>query len=153
MSAVVSNSSPLIALERIGRVEVLERLFGVLVVPLAVQREVEVLSVLPVWVKSKAITQPLSSLVLSPMLGAGESEVICLALEIKARLVLLDNRPARRTAQTLGLNVIGTIGVLLSAKNQGLLPALKPCLDELQQQDFRIAPKIYEQVLIDAGEA
>lgn len=144
MSVIVSNSSPLIALERIGKQDLLEQVFGSIIIPVAVEKEVFLINP-PSWIITQAITQPLSSLMLSPTLGAGESETICLAVELKARVVLLDDRPARRTAQALGLNVIGTLGVLLNAKRQNHIPEIRSLLDALQEQDFRIAPKIYER--------
>jgi predicted nucleic acid-binding protein len=76
-----------------------------------------------------------------------------LALEIGAQWVILDDRPERRVAQSLGLPVIGTLGVLLAAKRRGLLDALRPELDGLIKFGFFIAPDLYEQILGDAGEA
>ena len=91
--------------------------------------------------------------ILSASLGAGESESISLALEIRAGLAILDDRPARRLAFALGIPIIGTLGLLLAAKQRKLLTAVKPCLDALTQHDFWIAPSLYEQVLRDAGES
>lgn len=85
-------------------------------------------------------------------LDAGESEAIVLARESGAKLILLDDRAARRKARTLGLPMIGTLGVLLMAKDRGLLPLLKPLLDTLQQVGFRMSNDLYQQVLNSAGE-
>jgi predicted nucleic acid-binding protein len=90
--------------------------------------------------------------ILSVSLGAGESEAIILALELRAQLVILDDRPARRLAQALQVPVVGTVGILVAAKRRGLLPAVRPSLDALLQHDFRISQRLYEQVLADAGE-
>jgi predicted nucleic acid-binding protein len=86
------------------------------------------------------------------VLGPGESEAISLALEIGAQWVILDERPARRLAQALGLPVIGTLGVLLASKRRGLLPAVRPCVDALVNFGFHISPGLYDLVLADAGE-
>jgi predicted nucleic acid-binding protein len=75
-----------------------------------------------------------------------------LALETHARLVILDDRPARRLAQSLGLTVIGTLGILLAAKQRQLIATVQPSLDALLQHDFRISQRLYEQVLLDAQE-
>ena len=75
-----------------------------------------------------------------------------MALETKAKLVVLDERPARRLAQALHLPVIGTLGILLAAKRRQLLVSIGPSLDALLQHDFRIAPSLYENVLSAAGE-
>jgi predicted nucleic acid-binding protein len=66
--------------------------------------------------------------------------------------IILDDRPARRLAQALGVPIIGTLGVLLAARQRDFLPALRPSLEALAQYDFRIAPELYKQILLDAGE-
>jgi predicted nucleic acid-binding protein len=77
---------------------------------------------------------------------------VSLALESAARLIVLDDRPARRLAVALGLRVIGTLGILLESKQRGLLPALRPHLDALLAHHFRVSQQLYQQVLRDAGE-
>ena len=150
---VVCNSSPLIGLEQIGHLHLLESLFDEITVSLAVLAEVAATVVLPAWVNQRPLTQPVGPLITKAALGPGESEAISLALEIDARLIILDDRPARRLAQSLGLPVIGTLGILLAAKKSGLIPAVKPCLDGLLGFDFRLAPALYQQLLEDAGES
>lgn len=85
-------------------------------------------------------------------MGAGESEAIALALEIKADLVLLDDRAARRLAVVLGVPLIGTLGLLLRAKRAGLIPSVRARMDALRALPFHIAPKLYEEVSKAAGE-
>lgn len=150
---VVCNASPLIALEQIGRLPLLEALFGTVLIPPAVVQEVTPGRTLPAWIDSRPLAQAIGPVVLGASLGPGESEAISLALEVGARLVALDDRPARRLAQALKLPVIGTLGILLACKRQGLLAELKPCLDALLAHDFRIAPSLYAQVLRDTGES
>lgn len=150
---VVSNTSSLIGLERIGQLHLLQQLFGVVVVPPAVVREIGATTTLPKGIEQRDLTQTVGPRILSASLGVGESEAVSLALESHARVINLDDRPARRLAQVLHLPVIGTVGVLLAAKRQKLLPVLRPSLDALVQHDFRIGQQLYEQVLRDAGEA
>lgn len=152
MNVVVSNSSPLIALEQLERLNLLERIFGTVLVLPAVAKEVAPTVTLPDWVKEQTLSQAIGSQILSASLGAGESEALSLALEMKASLVILDERPARRLAQALGVPVVGTLGLLLRAKRLGLIPALKPQLGALLQYDFRMSPALYERVLADADE-
>ena len=149
---IVSNASALIALEQIGQLLLLQQIFGSVIVPPAVVREVAPTVSLPPWIEQRNLTQPIGPHILRASLGAGESEAISLALELQARLVILDDRPARRLAQALHLSVIGTAGILLTAKRSSLLPAVRPSLDALLQHDFRMSPKLYEQVLMDADE-
>ncbi|HEY0602678.1 MAG TPA: DUF3368 domain-containing protein [Herpetosiphonaceae bacterium] len=149
---VISNSSPIIGLERIGQLQLLQALFNAIVVPPAVVREVGSETVLPAWIEQRDLMQAIGPRILSAALGAGESQAISLALEVQPRLLILDDRPARRLAQALHVPVIGTVGVLLLAKRAQLLSAIRPSLDALLLHDFRISQRLYEQVLIDADE-
>jgi len=153
MTEVIANASPLIALEQIGELWLLEALFQRITVPPAVIAEISRTVTLPPWIEARAITQPVGPRILSTALGAGEREALGLALEISPRWLILDERPARHIAQGLGLPVIGTLGILLSAKQKGLIPALKPCLDGLLDHDFRLSMALYEWVLSEAGES
>ena len=149
---VISNSSPLIALGQIGQLHLLEFLFGEVWVPAAVRDEVALTVSLPPSIMVRPVTQPLAAAVLQTSLGAGESEAITLALQEKARLVLLADRPARRMAEALGLPLIGTLGVLSAAKRKGLIPVLRPWLSALDAFHFQVAPELARRVLRDAGE-
>lgn len=152
-SPVVSNASPLIALHQIGQLTLLPQLFETIFIPTAVMAEITTVSPKPDWLQQKILTQPVGSQILRASLGPGESETISLALESGCTLVLLDDRPARRLAQTLGLSTIGTLGILLAAKQRGFVPALLPLLDNLRAYNFRIADSLYDLVLKDAGES
>ena len=152
-SPVVSNASPLIALGQIGHIDLLERLFSSLLVPPAVVQESAPTVTLPTWISERSLAQPIGPQILRASLGPGESEALSLALEVNATWILLDERPARRLAQTLGLSVIGTLGILLASKRRGFLSAIRPCVDALVDFNFRIAPELYDQVLRDAKES
>ncbi|WP_437661581.1 DUF3368 domain-containing protein [Sorangium sp. So ce1182] len=86
-------------------------------------------------------------------LDAGEREVLALAAGRSASLLLLDDGHARRYAKMLGLTFTGTLGILLRAKQRGLLDRVSPCLDQLHALGFRIAPALRASVLQLAGEA
>ena len=85
-------------------------------------------------------------------LDRGEAEVIILASEIAADLVILDETLGRRYAKQSGLNLTGTIGVLLKAKQNGLLSSVSHSLDELVKKGVWLSPKIIQQVKELAGE-
>ena len=128
---VVADSSPLIALCRIGRLVVLHDLFGQLIIPDAVWREViesnpekmgvhEFMSA--AWIERRSVSDmPLVQL-LRQDLGAGESEAIVLAREIQAAVVLMDERRGRAAAKRLGLTCTGLVGVLMEARRTGVMP-------------------------------
>jgi predicted nucleic acid-binding protein len=152
-AAVVADASPLIALQQIGQLQLLRALFTEIVVPPAVAREIQP-SVAPVpWIVERASTQSIAPLVLRASLGPGESEALGLALEIRARYLLVDERAARRTAEALGLHVVGTLGILLAAKRKGLVTEVRPLVDDLIRHGFWVAPRLVKRVLSAAGES
>lgn len=153
MAAVVADTSPLIALHQIGHLSVLKSLFVEVQIPPAVAREAtRSLPELPSWITTRKLTQPIGSEVLRASLGRGESEALALALEVKAEVVIVDDRPARRLALGLGLPVVGTMGILLRAKRTDFIPSVRPLLEKLLDVGFRLSPAIREKVLTDAGE-
>ena len=86
-------------------------------------------------------------------LDEGEIAALALALEQKIQDVLIDEMPARQMAQQLGLRVSGLLGILIRAKEAGLIETVKPLLHRLEQEaNFWLGPKLIEQVLQAAGE-
>lgn len=153
MAEVVADASVLIALVQIGRLSLLQSLFGDVVIPAAVAREVlPSLPEIPAWIQTRTVPTPLNARVLAGRLDPGETEAIALALDAGIERVILDDLPARRLALQLGLRVIGTAGVLLLAKQRGLLPALRPLLDALKASGFRLRKDVHAEVLNAAGE-
>jgi predicted nucleic acid-binding protein len=148
----VSNSSPLIAFERLERLELLHAMTGRVIIPPAVRREVFPGVALLPWLHQRSISQPLTTQLLAPRLGPGEREAIALALELRPSFVLLDDLPARRAAEELGLTVLGTVGLLLLAKERSLVPSVQPLLDQLIALDFRVSQRLYQAALTRAGE-
>ncbi len=152
-AAVVADASPLIAFQQIGQLHLLQVLFTEVAVPSAVMREIHPSVPLVPWIVERPLTQGIAPLLLRASLGPGESEALSLSLEIGARQVLVDERAARRTAEALGLCVIGTPGILLAAKRKGLVSEVRPLLDDLTRQGFWVAPRLVRQVLSAADEA
>ena len=140
---VVADASPLIALARIGRLELLHTSFGKLLVPEAVWREVVDAGLdkpgagavsQASWVERRAVTDTGLVAVLGRDLGAGEAEAIVLAREVGAGLVLMDERMGRAVARRLGLRVTGLVGVLIEARERGLLTDADAVVNDLQQR-------------------
>jgi hypothetical protein len=150
---VISNSSPLIALTQIGRLDLLRRLYTHISIPPAVAREVEpTLARLPDWVLVQKLAHPLQPITVSGSIGPGEREVISLGLELGAALLIVDEQPARRLATSLGLRVIGTLGLLMAGKERGFLAKIKPELDRLLAVRFFMDQDLYDRVIAHAGE-
>jgi predicted nucleic acid-binding protein len=152
MTEPVCNSSPLIALQQIGQLRVLQLLFGGVLIPEAVRQEIAPSVALPEWLHIQALAFPIDRVIQEAALGRGETEAISLTLELGNRLLILDERVGRRLAQRLGLSVIGTLGVLLAAKQRGYIEELKPHLQALQRYDFRISRDLLRSVLQSANE-
>ena len=152
MTAAVSDTSPLNYLVLSRVIDVLPRLFQRVVVPPAVLAELrssdapaavrDWANALPPWVEVQWPTHDDPSLTLH----RGEREAICLAMEIHAEFVLLDDRPARRAAKERGLIVVGTLGVLEKAAARNLLD-LPAVIDVIGRTTFKIAPSLIATVL------
>ena len=150
--AIVSDSGPLIALERIQQLPILPRLFGQILVPPAVQREFgSTLRALD-WLVIQPPSGPPRLATLDVSLGAGEREALELSLQIGAARLLVDDKAARKVARTLHLPIVGTLGLLLAAKRRGLLPGVRPCLDALRKASFHMTADLYRRVIKEAGE-
>lgn len=156
---VVSDTSSVTNLWQIQQLDLLERLFQEVIIPPAVEAELfripsqqQDLKQLT-WLKTKTPTDLSSVQRLLTQLDAGESEAITLASELQADYLLIDEMMGRSLAQQKGLKVTGVLGVLLMAKQQQLITAVKPLMDALQQQArFFIHQRLYDEVLKLTGE-
>jgi len=152
---VVCNTSPLLVLANIQRLGLLTQLYARLVIPGAVCDEIgakaddaaaqmQALVATPLVTVQRATPQTLAGLPVD--LGPGEREAIALALETAADLVVLDDQAGRRLARARGLQVTGTVGVLIEARSRGLLPALRPELDRLRDAGLWMADAFYQRL-------
>lgn len=158
---VVSNAGPLIALAKVGRLELLKSLYGEIYIPHGVRKEVvasggerpgakEVHEAS--WIHVIAVEDTEAIDVLRQRLDLGESEVIVLATQIEADLLLIDEWRGRRVAEARGLPKVGTLGTLVVAKKRGLLTAVMPIVDTLRDLDFRMGDELYRTIRTMAGE-
>lgn len=159
---VVSNTTPLIGLASIDRFDLLQILFGEVHIPQAVYSEAVVAGredggakrqvASADWVKTAQVGDRLAVEVLLDELDLGESEVLVLAREMNADWVLMDEKKGRRKLDQLGVQKIGTVGILLKAKQVGLLSAIRPDLELLRSQGFSISQMVIDAVLKQADE-
>jgi len=159
MRKVVCNTTPLLSLLKIEHLHLLEKLYTSVIVPEGVWQEIEAgqkglfyadLSILP-WLKIQAVQHPASVHYLTD-LDQGEAEVIVLAREIKADLVIIDERLGRTYAMHFGLPLTGTLGVLLRAKKSGHIPVVKPLLNLLRERGVWLSDRVFKEVVRLAGE-
>ena len=161
MSIVVSDTSPIRALDHLRLLELLETLFGEILIPPAVVIELEkprlrfarivVSEVAFLRVVAPADRGMVDDLQMT--LDPGEAEAIALAIEVGADTVLLDEAAGRDVARQRGLFPIGILGVLLQAKRQGFLDSIRPLLDRLEVElGFFISRDLRHEVLKTAEE-
>lgn len=156
----VVNTTPIIALASIGRLDLLKDLYLEVVIPEAVRAEIVAGSAKRVgaaqlqqasWIRTVALQDAGRADLLSD-LDRGEAEVIALAQELNATLVIIDERLGRRHARRLGLPLTGTMGVLLRAKERGLIVKVEPLVNEIREAGVRLADSLVLRVLQMAGE-
>ncbi|MBI5823530.1 MAG: DUF3368 domain-containing protein [Chloroflexi bacterium] len=156
---IVVNSTPLVAFWSIGRLDILRRLFGEIVIPPAVREEFlsaekesrrQVLREAS-WIRVVALANPNRTAVYAG-LDDGEAQVLALAEEQDASLVLIDERKARRYAERLKLPLSGTLGVLLLAKEEKIISSVSPLLKAIQGAGLYLHTDLVEQILKIAGE-
>jgi len=149
-TVVITDTSCLIILEKIALLSVLHQLFDVVLTTPEIAAEYGF--PLPEWiiiisVKNKSLQQELTSVV-----DKGEASAIALAHEIENKYLITDDLEARKLSIKFGLSVIGTLGVLLRAKQQGHISAVKPFVELMKQTDFRVSDDLYQTILRKAGE-
>ena len=146
--AIVVDSTCLIGLERIGQLAFLPALFDPITAPSEVAREFG--STLP-WLTVETPTN--SSLVnaLKMLVDDGEAEALALAAEKQCRIVT-DDRKARTVAKQLNLQFIGTVGILINAKQAQIIPAIKPLITDLEQKGFFLSAALKAEALRLVGE-
>lgn len=161
MLKAISNTSPLLYLYRIGGLEWLPRLFAEVWIPEAVRNELQTGRSKGYEVPNPDdypwlnVVNPKSapSEWLALDLGVGEIAAMALALENPDRVVLLDDMLARRTAQAAGLQVWGTLKILLEAKSSGIIQKVEPPVSKLNEAGMWISPEIRKRILKLAGES
>ena len=146
----VCNSSCLIVLDAIDRLELLQQLLGTITVPAAVVAEFG--GPLPGWFIVEPVRNPATVKSLQLQLGPGESEAIALAGELSATRVILDDKKARRIARQLNLPVTGTVALMIQAKQRGLIDNLSDVLDQLTAVGFFLSNSLAAAALRQVGE-
>ena len=160
MRKVIVNSTPIIILSNAQSLSILKAVYQEITIPESVFNEVtakedsvcnELKNNLD-WIHIEKVKNESSKRMYQAKLHAGEVEVMILAQETNAGLVILDDNAAKKTAKFLGLTVTGTMGVLLKAKTLGIISEVKPIIDKIRENGFFITDELYELVLKQAGE-
>ena len=152
---IIGDSSALVALAVVNQLELLEKLYDKLYIPQAVFDEVTRVGKpqsdkLRQFLQSKVKRVDLTLTQLG--LGLGELEAITLYKELDADVLLIDDNRAKKYASLNGVKVIGSLGVLIKAKEKGYIEMVKPFLNEIQKSEVYISKKLIERVLEICGE-
>lgn len=154
MRKIISNTTPIISLLKIGKLILLRELYEKVIVPTAVYIEIENGKEKPYyqdlkqidWIEIQEIRNPDSRAYFLD-LDEGEAEVLILAKEQNVDLVIMDEIMGRRYAKQLGFNLTGTIGILLKSKENGLVESIKDLLTELTEKGTWLSPKLISKAI------
>ncbi len=155
---VVSDTSSISNLLQIGLIELLHQLYGEITITPAVERELFAIdeqgdAIKHIeWIKVVTPTDQKMILKLLEDLDLGESESIALALEHTAKYLIIDEYLGRQIADQLGIRIVGILGILIQAKQEGLITEVKMHIEQLRKIGFRINQKLVEHVLKNLGE-
>lgn len=147
---VISDTSCFIALDRINKLEILHHLFDTILTTPSVQQEFG--KALPSWISIKEATNHDKIIELEAILDKGEASAIALALQMKDSVIIIDEKKGRKIAKSYNLQVIGSLKVLLIAKQKGVIDKIYPIIQELESENFRFSKVIVDQVLSEANE-
>lgn len=159
---VVSNTSPISNLAKVGQLNLMQQIYGRILIPCAVHEEIlddrageTVITAVQsaIWVEIQSVQNRELVDELRTRVNVGEAEAIALAVEVEASRLLIDERLGRQAAKDFGLKITGVLGILLLAKRQNLIEAVKPIMNDLiSQANFRISSQLYTDVLNEANE-
>jgi predicted nucleic acid-binding protein len=147
---IISDTSCLIILNKIGELDLLRQLYNTVTITQDILLEYG--EQLPDWIEVQQANDQYRQQLLEMQIDKGEASAIALALETADNIVILDDWKARKLAERLGVSVTGTLGVIIKAKNNGLIPSIKPYLDKIRETNFRISEELEQIALKEANE-
>ena len=146
---VIADATCIIALHRIGRIDILKILYSEVAIPPAIEREIHDIS--KDWIITQEVRKSEVARSLRIYLDEGESEAIAMALDKRDPLFISDDKKARKAARQFGIAVTGTIGVLVRAAREGKTTDLKMILDDLRRTGFHMTEELRKKALEMAG--
>jgi len=145
---VIADTTCFILLENIKEFNLLRTLFSKIVTTTTIAAEFG--SSLPSWIEVRSPQN--ISFQNSLDIDASEASAITLAMESERSLLILDDNKGRKTAERLNLQYTGTLGIILKAKNIGIITSIKPIVMKIQQTNFRFSQKVLDEIYILANE-
>lgn len=147
---IIADASPLIALGAIGELDLLKQLYQNVFVTDIVEDEVHL--ELPSWITVSTVYDLTQFQILQLELDPGEASAIALCLENPGSKIIMDESKGRSVAKRLGINVIGTIGVIIKAKEQGLILSGRAVMEKLEEHGLWLSEDLKKQVLARLNE-
>jgi predicted nucleic acid-binding protein len=133
---IISDTTCLIGLTNIGRIDILREMYGSVIVTPEVANEYG--DLLPEWITIQAVSDSNKVMILNKFIGLGESSAMALALEIENALLIVDDKRARQFALSLGLEITGTLGLLIRAYENSIIHDIDSVVASLRKADFRL---------------
>lgn len=149
--AVISDASCFILLKKIDQLDLLRKIYGSVVTTPTVMSEVRF--EMPDWVVVRKPANTDLEERLRMVVDRGEASAMVLALETDDSTLILYDLRARREARSLGIEVTGTLGVILKGKRDGCISAVDPLIQAIRKTNFRLSKEVEEEVLRLAGES
>jgi predicted nucleic acid-binding protein len=147
---IISDTSCLILLDKIGELELLNKLFGQIVITREISNEFK--KKLPDWFSIEEPTNKTYQKILEASLDKGEASAIAFAIEQTDCLLIIDDYKGRKYAEQLGIKITGTLGLIINAKLSGHIESVKPMLDKIKKTDFRLTEELAKKTLEKSNE-
>jgi predicted nucleic acid-binding protein len=147
---IISDTSCLILLEKIGALHFLHYLFGQVIITKEIAEEFSL--ELPDWFKIEQPKNKIYQKILEASLDKGEASAIAFAIEQNDCLLIIDDLKGRKYAEQLGITITGTLGIIVLAKQNGLIISVKPLLEKIKTTNFRLNFELEQDILQKVGE-
>lgn len=155
---VVSDTTAISNLVQIGKLNLLQNLYGEVIIPESVYKELQILIDLNIvskedlrknWIKSKQVKDNSEVSKLLDRLDIGESQAIIMGIELSADYLLIDEKEGRLVALEKNINIIGTLGVLIEARSKKLITSVQEEMDKLRHIGFWISDNLYQKIVAE----
>lgn len=155
---VVSDTTAISNLVQIGKLNLLQNLYGEVIIPESVYKELQILIDLNIvskedlrknWIKSKQVKDNSEVSKLLDRLDIGESQAIIMGIELSADYLLIDEKEGRLVALEKNINIIGTLGVLIEARSKNLITSVQEEMDKLRHIGFWISDNLYQKIVAE----
>lgn len=141
---IVSDTSCLVLLDKLGKLDLLKSLFGKITVTDIIKKEFG--KPMPEFIEVKNPENKVYQKVLEKTLDSGEASALALALEEPEHLLIIDDYIGRKEAKRLQLTITGTMGILIIAKEKGLINSVSEFVTEIRKTNFRLNESLIEEV-------